>query len=79
MTYVPGAWRVVCARCGQWMLNTDLRTEWTGLRVCKECWDPKHPQMSVQGKVDKQAPPWTQPEPEDTFITQTAFPYDTDT
>lgn len=21
--------------------HTKLRKEWTGLRVCKECWDPK--------------------------------------
>jgi hypothetical protein len=46
------------------MKNTDLREEWTGLRVCRICWDPKHPQLSVKGREDKQAPPWVRPEPE---------------
>lgn len=28
-------------RCGFKRRVNKLRTEWTGLRVCSECWDPK--------------------------------------
>ncbi len=61
MTYYPGKWRAVCQRCGFRLLNTDLHLEWTGLRVCSKCLDPKHPQLSVQGKADAQSPPWARP------------------
>lgn len=65
--YEPGRWNVICDRCGFKMKNTQLRLEWTGLRVCRKCWEPKHPQESVQGRVDKQTPPWTRPESADSF------------
>ena len=51
------------SRCGFNHRNTDLKLEWTGLRVCRECWEPRHPQDFVQGVPDRQAPPWTSPEP----------------
>ena len=31
----------MCDRCGHEIKYVDLREEWTGLRVCKECLDPK--------------------------------------
>ncbi len=58
-----GKWLVVCDRCGFKMKNTDLRLEFTGLRVCSKCHDPRHPQDAVKGREDKQAPPWVRPEP----------------
>jgi hypothetical protein len=67
MPYVAGAWKCLCDRCGFALLNTDLRMEWTGLRVCKTCLDPRHSQDHVQGRVDKQNPPWTRPEAADSF------------
>jgi len=33
--------RAICDRCGIEIKYTDLKKEWTGLKVCKECWDPK--------------------------------------
>ena len=30
-----------CDRCGDKKKYLDLKLEWTGLRVCKSCWDPK--------------------------------------
>lgn len=66
--YETGRWNVICDRCGFKMKNTDLRVEpVTSLRVCKTCWDPQHPQDRVQGRVDKQNPPWTRPEAADSF------------
>ena len=42
MQYTSGKYaKAICDRCGVEMKYTDLRTEWTGLRVCKSCLDPK--------------------------------------
>jgi len=69
MTFVLGAYKAQCDRCGWDFLNRKLVKEWTGLRVCKgpgtnECWEPRHPQEKLRGKVDRQAPPWVRPENE---------------
>lgn len=68
MTYVSGAWKAECDRCGFDYLNTELRKEWTGLRVCNKCWDPRHPQEYLRGKADRQAPPWTRPDKDGTDV-----------
>lgn len=34
----------VCDRCGLQFGYHDLKHEWTNLRVCEKCWEPKHPQ-----------------------------------
>jgi hypothetical protein len=33
--------RAMCDRCGIEVKYLDLRDEWTGLKVCNDCWDPK--------------------------------------
>ena len=63
-----GQWNAICDRCGTKYKSGQLRLEWTGLRVCsgpntKQCWEPRHPQDFVRGKVDRQSPPWARPEP----------------
>jgi hypothetical protein len=60
--YHIGKWKACCDRCGQNYLNTDLRLEWTGLRTCKDCWEPRHPQDFLRGRKDNQAPSWVRPE-----------------
>ncbi|MEK9796751.1 MAG: hypothetical protein VW713_08400 [Alphaproteobacteria bacterium] len=67
-SYIAGTWLGVCQRCGFEKRNTQLRLEWTGLRVCRECFDERHPQDSLRGVSDRQAPPWTSPEPEDVDV-----------
>jgi hypothetical protein len=66
--YVAGQWNALCMRCGFKFKSSRIRREWTGLRVCQGCLDHRHPQEFVKGKADRQAPPWTSPEPTDTFI-----------
>lgn len=61
--YIAGTWKAACMRCGFNFRSTELRLEWTGLRVCHECYDTRHPQDFLEGKADRQAPPWTSPEP----------------
>lgn len=72
--YVKGSWNVLCQYCGHKFKSDQLRKEWTGLMACcgagtNNCWSPRHPQDHVTGRVDKQAPPWTSPEPVDVFRT----------
>lgn len=62
-TFRLGSWKAICDRCGAQRHAEGLRKEWTGLRVCRECWEPRHPQDRLKGKADRQAPPWTRPEP----------------
>ena len=35
----------VCDRCGFRVKYLDMKTEWTGFKVCPECFEPKHPQL----------------------------------
>lgn len=59
----------VCDRCGFTVEpHTLLRLEWTGLRTCKPCWDPKPaelrpPSIKPEGLPVKNA----RPEPEPIF------------
>lgn len=67
--YRPGDWRANCDRCGGKYYASELRQEWTGLRVCAaHCWEPRHPQDMVRGVKDKQTPPWTRPAPEPVYL-----------
>jgi len=45
-----------CDRCGFVYKYLDLRKEWTNFRVCKECYEPKHPQLEPKShRVDPEA------------------------
>jgi NAD-dependent SIR2 family protein deacetylase len=46
MAYAQGKYaNGICDRCGQqYKLNT-LKKEWTGFKVCVDCYEPKHPQL----------------------------------
>lgn len=64
--YVHGQWNVICDRCGRKFKSGQVRKEWTGLRVCtgpgtSDCWEPKHPQLSLKGIPDNMAVPWVRP------------------
>jgi hypothetical protein len=72
--YESGTWNAICARCGFKYKAYQLRMEHTGLRVCSGadtngCWEPRSSQVYVKARVDKQTPPWTQPEAADVFVT----------
>lgn len=51
--YIPGQPWGICDRCGFQYRLSELRTEWTGLKVCSEDWDPRPPDMT---------PPYLYPE-----------------
>ena len=67
--YSPGA-KGDCMRCGFTYKLTQIRKEWTGLRVCPECRDPRPddrrtPQVRPEGLVKPNAAP----PPVDEFVT----------
>ena len=61
-------WKAICDRCGFEFRSFQLQKEWDGLMVCKECWEPRHPQDFVRVPAEEVTPPWTRPEPEDEFV-----------
>lgn len=59
----------ICPRCGAKRNISNFRREWTGQRVCSDCWDPRHPQEFVRGVADRQqVPGGPLPEPTDYFV-----------
>lgn len=66
--YVAGQWNVVCQRCGFRFKSGELQQEWTGLRVCSKCYEPRHPQTLIKVPEERSSVPWTSPEPTDLFI-----------
>lgn len=67
-TYREGDPKAICDRCGFTHNLSALRKEWTGLKVCRECWDPRHPQEFVHGVADRQSVSDPRPEPDDVFL-----------
>lgn len=41
----PSWFLAACDRCGAYYKQIHMRTEWTGLFVCRCCWDPWPPQL----------------------------------
>ena len=64
-----GDWNAVCDECGLEFKASQLRRRWDGYMVCDKDYETRHPQDFVKSKADKQAVPWTRPEPQDVFIT----------
>jgi hypothetical protein len=44
-----------------------MRTQWDGLRVCKDCFEVRQPQDFVRGVKDEQSVPIARPDSEPTF------------
>ena len=76
--YVSGDWNAVCDSCGKVLKASELRQRWDGLMVCSRDWEPRQPQDFVRAVADVTAPPFTRPEPTDTFTTVTSI-YTVDT
>ena len=46
--------QAICERCGFKVSYLALKTEWNGLRVCKVCFEVKHPQLTPRSAFDAQ-------------------------
>ncbi len=57
MSFASGKYALaICDRCGFEYKYTSLKKEWTGFRVCNECFEVKHPQLEpVNQGADAQA------------------------
>lgn len=59
----------ICDRCGFKFPLSALRKEWTGLRVCNQCLDHRHPQEFMRSVKDRQGiQPDMRPRPTDYFL-----------
>jgi len=70
MTYIPGNFWRICDRCKKKVRMSNTAREWTGVIVCKSCWEPRHPQDFVKGREEDQSVTDPRPEPADVFITE---------
>ncbi len=61
-SFKKGTWKAVCDRCGFDYHADQLKKTWDNFYVCKECWEPRHPQDFVKGVKDDPSVPWTRPE-----------------
>jgi hypothetical protein len=78
-SYALGKYAVaICDRCGQQYDYLTLRKEWTGFKVCPQCFEPRHPQSKpVRVPKEPQAlhdPRPARKEPLTVFVGQTIFP-----
>ena len=57
MAYAAGRFAIaICDRCGFEFKYHQLKKEWTGFKVCAECYEPKSPQLEpVPHVADAQA------------------------
>lgn len=69
--YIPGQWNAICDRCGFQFKNIALREEWTGLRVCKGCFEVRHPQTLIKVPNENPGAPWSRPVGTASYVTPT--------
>lgn len=54
----------ICDVCGFKFKASELRLRWDNLRVCSDDMEQRHPQDLIKAKADRQATPWSRPQPE---------------
>jgi hypothetical protein len=74
---VLGDYNACCDRCGFKFKASMLRLEWTGLRVCQQCFEVRHPQTMLRVPEDNPSVPWSRPEATDVFV-DVAYPLSTE-
>lgn len=52
--YASGKFAIaLCDQCGQRFKLNALKKEWTGFKVCDECYEPKHPQLEPKRNINE--------------------------
>lgn len=52
--YATGKYSLaICDQCGQRFMLSELKKEWTGFKVCQECYEPKHPQLEPKRGINE--------------------------
>lgn len=67
-TYRDGDYNGICDRCGKKVKASMLLLEWDGLRCCRRCLDPRHPQDLLRPPTPERPPTWTRPVPPAIFL-----------
>lgn len=68
-TYRPGDFLRDCDRCGSTVYASETAKQWDGLIVCMDgCFEERHPQDFVRGRVDRQTVPDPRPPGVDRFV-----------
>ena len=71
----PGEHKVMCDICGLVRYASQTVFNWKGERVCKECWEPRHPQeMPFKIRKENNAAPNARPWKEIDLPSQTEWP-----
>lgn len=73
--FAAGLWNFICQRCGEKYKSSMMRMEWTGLRVCDRCWEPRHPQDLIRPIKDDQGVPWSNPQTPPIFVSPNPSKY----
>lgn len=63
--YVAGTFNATCDICGFVYKRNRMRKNWKGQLVCREDYEPKHPQLTIHTPVDRIAVQDARPHPED--------------
>jgi len=61
-TLVIGDWNATCDECDFKFKASDLKKDWRNLYLCRDCYQPRHPQDFLRGHPDDPSVPWTRPE-----------------
>lgn len=69
-----GSWAVICDRCGFKYRGEDLIKEWTGLRVCTTCHEPRNRQDFLTGVPDGKIKAYTRPVATEVFVDVSTTP-----
>lgn len=57
-----GEWNVICDDCGFKFKSGQLLLKWDGSRVCKDCYETRHPQELLRPRGERQGIPWSRPD-----------------
>lgn len=61
-TLYLGEWNADCDRCGFKFKASDLREDWQGLMLCRDCYEPRHPSDFFRMPFEQeQIIPWSRP------------------
>lgn len=65
--YAPGEHNVACFQCGRKFKSSQMFKHWQGYLVCRDHWEPRHPQDFVKAVREDVVIPNAQPQT-DTFL-----------
>ena len=66
-----GEWNAICPVCGFKRKSGEMKLRWDGQYVCKEDWEPRHPQDFVRARDPEHPLPWTRPDSDPIYVDTT--------